>query len=53
LAAFNHHGNVCLTPRGGLAQAVDEVSKLKAVGVDLDAITAQLLEEGVEAFTHS
>lgn len=53
LAAFNDHGNVSLTLGQGLAQAVDEMSKLKATGVDLDAITAQLLEEGVEAFTHS
>ena len=53
LAAFNDHGNVRLTLGQGLAQAVDEMSKLKAAGVDLDAITAQLLKEGVEAFTNS
>lgn len=53
LAAFNDHGNVSLTLGKGLAQAVDEMSKLKAAGVDLGAITAQLLKEGVEAFTHS
>jgi len=53
LAAFNNHGNVSLTLGQGLGKAVDEMSKLKAAGVDLDAITAQLLKEGVEAFTHS
>jgi transaldolase len=53
LAAFRDHGQVAdaLTRSGPAARAT--LDELAAAGVDLDAVTAQLLDDGVAAFAAS
>ena len=53
LRAFAEHGNVELTLGPDLAAARGVLSAAAAEGVDLDAITAQLEREGVQAFCDS
>jgi transaldolase len=53
LAAYRDHGRVgdALTGTGASAQA--SLDELAAAGIDLDAVTDRLLEEGVAAFDRS
>ncbi len=51
--AFLDHGKVRRTVDEGLAEAEKVLADLKRVGVDLDAITEQLLKDGVKAFADS
>ena len=53
LEAFEDHGAVEPTLAAGLDEATEVMERLAAVGVDLDAVTAQLEDEGVAAFTKS
>ena len=53
LEAFEHHGTVAPTLEAGLDEALDALDRLAAVGVDLAAVTDQLEQEGVAAFTKS
>lgn len=53
LAAFLDHGNVSNSLASGVAAAQETLAELAAVGVDLDAICAQLLQEGVKSFVES
>ncbi len=53
LEAFEDHGSVQPTLTAGLGEAVSVLDGLAAVGVDLAAVTAQLEDEGVAAFTKS
>ena len=53
LEAFEHHGRVEPTLEAGLDEAAGVLERLATVGVDLAAVTAQLEDEGVAAFTKS
>jgi transaldolase/transaldolase/glucose-6-phosphate isomerase len=53
LAAFIDHGNVMSTIETGLNEARSNMSRLKELGIDLDAITQVLQGDGVNAFAKS
>ncbi len=53
LNAFRDHGKVRETVTEGLDQAREAVERLGKLGVDLNAITENLQEEGVKAFSES
>lgn len=48
--AFRDHGIAANTLEGGLEQATATLAKLKDLDIDLDAITQQLEDEGIEKF---
>lgn len=48
--AFNDHGNCAATLKQGQDTALQEFSKLKELGVDVDNAMLQLENEGVDAF---
>jgi transaldolase len=48
--AFRDHGIAANTLELGLDQATATLAKLKELGIDLDAITQQLEDEGIEKF---
>lgn len=50
LTAFRDHGTVRRSLEEGLATADEPIRRLAAVGVDLDAVTAECQREGVEKF---
>jgi transaldolase/glucose-6-phosphate isomerase len=50
LSAFMDHGTVAPTLQAGMDQAQDQLARLAALGVDLDAITHKLQEDGVASF---
>ncbi|MFP3854257.1 MAG: transaldolase [Anaerolineales bacterium] len=50
LEAFIDHGTVARTLDKELDQARDTLKKLDQVGIDLDQVTDELLEEGLEKF---
>ncbi len=50
LEAFLDHGRAALTLETGLEEARAQLAKLADVGVELDAITLKLLDDGVDAF---
>jgi transaldolase/glucose-6-phosphate isomerase len=53
LDAFRDHGRVALTLESGLDEAREQLARLAELGVDLEAITAKLQEDGVAAFARS
>jgi transaldolase len=53
IEAFLDHGRITRSVDTGVAEAQDAVAKLAEVGVDLQAVTAQLEEEGIASFTKS
>lgn len=53
LDAFRDHGRVGETLQKGLAQAEADVAQLKNLGVDLNAITDKLQNDGVDSFAAS
>jgi transaldolase len=53
LAAFRDHGRVRRTLQEGAEQAEADVARLRELGIDLDAITRKLQEDGVAAFAAS
>jgi transaldolase len=53
LVAFNDHGTVAETLTAGLDEALAQLNQLAQVGVDLDAVTQQLQDDGVAAFAKS
>jgi transaldolase len=53
LAAVLDHGRVALTVEEGLDEARAHLARLAEVGIDLDKITQQLQDEGVDAFAKS
>jgi transaldolase len=53
LAAFRDHGRVADVLTGSASAASAVLDELAAAGVDLDAVSARLLEEGVAAFAGS
>jgi transaldolase len=48
--AFRDHGVAANTLESGLAEATATLAKLPGLGIDLDAITQQLEDEGIEKF---
>jgi len=50
LQAFIDHGQVALTVDKDLEGARSRLTRLAELGVNLDSITNQLLEDGVDAF---
>jgi transaldolase len=50
IEAFLDHGTVALTLESQLGQARDQLERLGQVGIDLDQVTDELLNEGVEKF---
>jgi transaldolase len=50
LESFMHHGRVAETLTRGLPEAEDQVARLTDLGIDLDAITQKLQDDGVIAF---
>jgi transaldolase/glucose-6-phosphate isomerase len=53
LVAFLEHGNVTESVTRDVDAARDQVQKLRALGISLDAITDQLLAAGLQAFSES
>lgn len=53
LAAFRDHGRARPSLEEGVPGAQAALDRLAAVGIDLEAVTAQLLREGVKAFADS
>jgi transaldolase len=53
LAAFRDHGRVADALTGSAPAARATLADITATGVDLDAVTARLLDEGVAAFAAS
>jgi transaldolase len=51
LDSFIDHGKVAETLTDGLDGARQQIAKLAELGIDLDAITQQLQEDGVMAFS--
>jgi transaldolase len=53
LDAFRDHGRVSETLGKGLAQAEADVAQLKKLGIDLNAVTEKLQNDGVDSFAAS
>jgi transaldolase/glucose-6-phosphate isomerase len=53
LTAFEDHGTVALTLEADMDEARDQLARLAALGLDLDAITQKLQDDGVAAFAKS
>jgi len=53
LNAFLDHGTVAVTMAADAAEAAEQINQLKQLGVDLDAITDKLQEDGVASFAKS
>jgi transaldolase len=53
LNAFRDHGTVALTLEHGANHARVQLARLAELGIDLDAITGKLLQDGVAAFAQS
>jgi transaldolase len=50
LESFMDHGQVAQTLTQGLAEAENQLAKLAELGIDLDAVTQKLQDDGVVAF---
>jgi transaldolase len=50
LESFMDHGRVAQTLTRGLAEAQSQLAKLADLGIDLEAITQKLQDDGVVAF---
>ena len=50
LEAFIDHGSITLTLEHGLEEAREQLNRLPELGINLDDVTHELLEEGVEKF---
>lgn len=53
LTAFLDHGTAALTLESDQAAAKETIERLQVVGIDINQVTAQLLDEGVKAFADS
>ena len=53
LDAVLDHGQTAVTVEDDIEEAKSRMAQLKNIGVDMDAITEKLLEEGVDAFAKS
>ena len=50
LEAFVNHGKAALTLEANLDTASDELKKLAALGIDINSVCAQLLDDGIKSF---
>ncbi|MDB5159454.1 MAG: transaldolase, partial [Mucilaginibacter sp.] len=50
IVAFRDHGVAADTLEQGTDKATEILEKLKAAGIDIDALTQQLEDEGIEKF---
>jgi transaldolase len=50
LDAFWDHGNLATTLESDVEGAGSRIAKLFGLGIDIDAISKQLLEDGVKSF---
>jgi len=50
LEAFMDHGSIALTLEHGLDEAQEQLNSLQGLGINLDDVTQELLDEGVENF---
>jgi transaldolase len=50
LVAFRDHGNAASTLEEGLDKATEVLATIKEAGIDIDAITQKLEDEGIEKF---
>jgi transaldolase len=50
IEAFRDHGIAANTLEGGLDKAIEALDRLKKGGIDIDKITQQLEDEGIEKF---
>jgi len=50
IVAFRDHGIAANTLEEGLDKATETLERIKAAGIDIDAITQQLEDEGIEKF---
>ncbi len=50
IEAFRDHGRAALTIGEGLDEARQTLERLAAVGIDMDQVTRELVEEGIEKF---
>ncbi len=50
MEAFFNHGKAALTLETGLEKAKEDMKKIKAIGIDLDAVNAKLLADGLTQF---
>jgi transaldolase len=50
LAAFLDHGTAALTLENGIAEARASLEQLQELGIDLEAVTRELLDEAVQKF---
>ena len=50
LEAFVNHGKAALTLESNLDEACDELKKLASLGIDINAVCAKLLEDGLTSF---
>jgi len=53
LEAFLDHGTVSATIGENVDQAIDDLKQLAEMGIDLDAVTDELLRKGVEQFENA
>ena len=53
LQAFVDHGTVALTQEEGMDKAQGQLRQLSSLGIDLDAITDKLQQDGVDAFINA
>ncbi len=53
LTAFRDHGTAALTIEYKLDEAEAELKKLPELGIDIKAVCAKLLEDGLKAFNAS
>lgn len=53
VVAFNDHGTAAVTLTDGVEDAAGQLGALAQAGVDLDAVTNQLQDDGVDAFAKS
>jgi len=53
LTAFLDHGKVASTLDAGMDEAATQLAQLQALGIDLNAVTKKLLDEGLVAFVKS
>lgn len=51
LEAFMDHGTVALTLERDIDEARDQLDQLEKLGIDLDSVTSELLDEGLEKFS--
>jgi transketolase len=50
IAAFADHGTAAATLEQGLEQSAAVIRELETIGIDLEQVTARLLDEGIEKF---